>query len=139
MTIRETENCFLEQFAKLEDEFDKYTWMMFLAEKLPKPRDGLCREENLLKDCRSRVWFRLRLEEEKVRLEADSDTLIVKGILFMLTELFDGRTAEEILDSKILLFEKLDVESVLNGERRAGMTSLVERIRDFARKNRSEG
>lgn len=136
MTICETEKYYLEQFAQIEDEFDKYTWMMCLAGRLPKARKDLCREENLLKDCQSRVWFMLYFEDGKIRLEADSDTLIVKGILYMLTELFDGRTPEEILESEITLFERLDVESVLSGERKAGMAALTGKVREFARNNR---
>lgn len=135
MTIRETEQKYLEQFARIEDEFDKYTWMMYLAGRLPQASEELHREENLLKDCQSKVWFVLTMEGGKVRIQADSDTLIVKGLLTMMIELLDNRTPEEIDGYEIILFRELDVESVLNDERKTGMNGLVGRIRDFARNN----
>ena len=135
MTIQETEQKYLEQFAQIDDEFDKYTWMMYLAGKLPQAAEELHRDENLLKDCQSKVWLTMKMENGRVRIQADSDTLIIKGLLTMMTELLDNRTPGEIRQHDILLFRRLDVESVLNDARKAGMNTLVDRIRDFARNN----
>ena len=130
MTIEEKQREFLEKFDTYEDEFDKYGYVIFLGSQLKAMPENWKTDENLYAGCLSKIWIHGELKNGKIFLSADSDTLIVKGLLYILRELIQGRTVEEVRNAKITLFDDLDMESVLNETRRKGMKGLVSWILD---------
>ena len=87
-------------------------------------------QDLLFSGCMSRVWMRLEEKDGRLSLRTDSDTLILRGILFLLEDLLDERTCAEVGSAKIDLFREMDLESVFNGTRKKGMGSLVSRSRN---------
>ena len=130
MTIEEKQREFLDKFNTYEDEFDKYGYVIFLGSQLEVMPKEWKTDENLYAGCLSKIWMHGELQNGKIVLSADSDTLIVKGLLYIIKELMQGRTVKEVRDAKITLFDDLDMESVLNETRRKRMKGLISWILD---------
>ncbi len=128
MTLEERQKEMLGEFEKLEDEFDKYEYVMYLGSRLPAMEEADRNEETKYTGCMSNIWFRVRMKEHRIEMTADSDTLIVRGLLWMVTCLLDGRTLKETEQTPITLFDELDLESVLGETRRKGMNGLIGEI-----------
>lgn len=125
MTIEEKQKEFLEKFETYDDEFDKYGYVIFLGSQLDPMPAKWKTDKNLYAGCLSKIWIHKELKNGRLFLSADSDTLIVKGLLYILEKLLQGHTLEEIKNAKITLFDDLDMESVLNETRRKGMKGLI--------------
>lgn len=130
MTIEEKQKEFLEKLDIYEDEFDKYGYVIFLGSQLEPMPEEWKTDENLYAGCLSKIWIHKELKNGRLFLSADSDTLIVKGLLYIWKELLQGHTLEEINHAGITLFDDLDMESVLNETRRNGMKGLTSWILD---------
>ena len=129
----EAQERWREEFSGIGDEFDRYTWLMALGEGLRGIPEKERTQDLLFSGCMSRVWMRLEEKDGRLSLRTDSDTLILRGILFLLEDLLDERTCAEVGSAKIDLFREMDLESVFNGTRKKGMGSLVSEIQKFAR------
>ena len=138
LSIRETQCRWEREFAEIGDEFDKYTYLMALGKELRGIPEEERTEGMRFADCLSNVWICLKADKGRIFLQADSDTLIVRGILFLLEDLLDKRPLKEAADEKITLLEKLGLESVFNSARRRGMDLLLAKIREFAKNAQEE-
>ena len=130
MTIEEKQKEFLEKLDTYEDEFDKYGYVIFLGSQLEPMPEEWKTDENLYAGCLSKIWIHKELKKGRIFLSVDSDTLIVKGLLYIWKKILQGHTLEEINHAKITLFDDLDMESVLNETRRKGMKGLTSWILD---------
>ncbi|MEW6302010.1 MAG: SufE family protein [Verrucomicrobiota bacterium] len=133
MTINELIN----NFELLDDWEERYAYLIDLGRKLPGLPDKDKVEENRVHGCQAMVWLRLEPDAAKpgvLHMRADSDAFIVRGLIAVLTLLFDGRTPDEILqvDAKSSL-SKLGLDKHLSPTRKNGLFSMVERIRTLAR------
>lgn len=131
-SVAETEEELLAEFAGMADEFDRYTWLMHLGGQLAGLPQQERTEERLFSGCLSRVWMDVKREEGRLMLRLDSDTLIVRGILFLIETLLNGRTLEEAALAQVTFLQRLELESVLNDSRKAGMGNLLAAIQSYA-------
>ncbi|MCA9267472.1 MAG: SufE family protein [Planctomycetales bacterium] len=128
----------LEAFADLEAWDERYGFLVELGHELP-PMDGALKNDQTKVDgCMSQVWMIAQAETPSdgppvIRINADSDSLIVKGLIAVLLALFDGRTPQEILDlDPEQVFDQLGLRQHLSGQRRNGLYAMVQRIKTLA-------
>ncbi|MAG92626.1 MAG: cysteine desulfuration protein SufE [Planctomycetaceae bacterium] len=132
MTIDEL----LEEFRELDDWDDRCDLLIDLGFELPDFPEDARTEENRVHGCMSQVWMVARLLPEQdslIEILADSDSVLVKGLIYILLTLFSGKTAEQILatDAKAA-FGEIGLDQHLSTQRKNGLNGMVQRIREFA-------
>jgi cysteine desulfuration protein SufE len=125
----------IEEFEELEDWDERYDLIIDLGRELPELSKELQSEENIVTGCMSTVWLVTNVVDEKktIEIKADSDSIIVKGLIVILLAHFNGKTAEEILKADaIVLFERFGLNQHISPQRRNGLYSMVERLKELA-------
>ena len=131
-TIEQAKQNLVEEFEFLGEWMQRYEYIIELGRKLPGLPEDKQLDSHLVPGCQSRVWFHARREEDRLYFDADSDALIVRGLVALLLRIYSGRTAEEILDTPPDFFEVLELGSHLSGSRANGLHAMVQRIRGYA-------
>ncbi len=135
MTLKETENEIIEEFAAFDEWLDKYEYLIELGKSLEAMPDSSKTEDKLIKGCQSRVWLDWRTEGDRIYFTADSDAIITKGIISLLVRIYSGRTAGEISESDFSVVDKIGLRENLSPTRANGLVSMIERIREIAAEN----
>ncbi len=115
-----------------EDWLDKYDYLISLSDSLPVIDAAHKTEQYIIEGCQSRVWVDARIEDGKVYYSADSDAIIVKGILALLIRAFEGRTPQEILDLDLYFIEAIGLQENLSPTRGNGVLATIKQMRLFA-------
>ena len=115
-----------------EDWLDKYDYLISLSDSLPVIDATHKTEQYIIEGCQSRVWVDARLEDGKVYYSADSDAIIVKGILALLIRAFQGRTPQEIVDLNLYCIEAIGLQENLSPTRGNGVLATIKQMRLFA-------
>ena len=133
MTINETQDEIIEEFDGLTDWMDRYAYIIDLGNTLPEFPENLKTPENLIEGCQSRVWIDAK-EDAAGRLdfEADSDALIVKGIVALLLRVLSDHTPDEILDADLYFIDKIGLKEHLSPTRSNGLVAMVKQIHNYA-------
>ena len=126
------QNEIIEEFSMFEDWLDKYDYLISLSEELPVIDAAHKTEQYIIEGCQSRVWVDARLEDGKVFYSADSDAIIVKGILALLIRAFQGRTPQEIVDLDLYFIEAIGLQENLSPTRGNGVLATIKQMRLFA-------
>lgn len=117
-------------FSGMADELDRYSYLTALGGMLDMPEEGFMTEDRLVKGCQSQVWLELAYDcDEKLRLTAYSDTLIVRGLLYILRECINGADRTELLNGDLFVFDKAGISELLSPTRRGGLSSIIGEIR----------
>jgi len=131
-SIGEAKRNIVDEFAFLGDWVQRYEYIVDLGKRL----DGLADEDKvddrLVPGCQSRVWFYADKDGATLRFRADSDAIIVRGLIAILLRIYSGRTPQEILATPPAFFEALELGSHLSGSRANGLHAMVKRIHEFA-------
>jgi cysteine desulfuration protein SufE len=131
-TIAEAEKEIVEEFALFDSWDDKYEYIIDLGKKLPLLEDRFKIEENKVKGCQSTVWLATDFHQGKVYFKADSDALIVKGLISMLIRVLSGHTPDEILEDKLAFIQEIGMTTHLAQTRSNGLLSMVKQMKHFA-------
>lgn len=132
MTIEEVQQAIIADFSVYDDWMDKYTYLIELGNEL-EPIDAAYKvDQNLIRGCQSRVWLQQRLDGEKIIFEAESDALIVKGLVALLLKVFSGRTPQEILDAEPYFIDEIGLKQHLSPTRSNGLMAMVKQIKLYA-------
>ena len=132
-TIADAARDLEQEFALLEDWRDKVEYIIELGKDLPPLPDALKTEGNKVRGCQSQVWLVAEPEAGgRVHLRADSDAVLVKGLISLLVTLYDRRTPQEILDTPPDVLERVGLAKLLTPGRSNGLYSMVARIRSMA-------
>ena len=132
MTIEEVQQSIIADFSVYEDWMDKYTYLIELGNEL-KPIDASYKvDQNLIRGCQSRVWLQQRLEGDRIIFEAESDALIVKGLVALLLKVFSNRTPQEILDAEPYFIDEIGLRQHLSPTRSNGLMAMVKQIKLYA-------
>jgi cysteine desulfuration protein SufE len=133
-TVAAAEERLREDFALLDDYRDKIEYIMDLGKRLPPLPDEFKTEGNKVRGCQSQVWLAAGLEPEsgRMRLRADSDAVLVRGLIALLLELYDGRRPEEILANPPTVLQEIGLARFLTPGRANGLEAMVARIRALA-------
>ena len=128
MTINEVQDSIIADFKLIGDSFNRYTLLIELSKELPKPPDEKLTDDRLVKGCQSRVWLDIEYPDGLSVITAYSDTLIIRGILSLVLEVYNGRTPEEISQSSLYFFEGAGIAEFLSEERTKGMGQVIKTI-----------
>ena len=133
MTINEIQDSIIEEFSDFEDWMDKYQLLIDLgSEQQPLPASAKT-EQNLIEGCQSRVWLTADLTPEGlVHFEAESDALIVKGIVTLLIRALSDHTPQEILDADLYFIERIGLREHLSPTRSNGLLAMLKQMKMYA-------
>lgn len=135
----------LKEFQDLEDWEERYDYLIDLGKQLPELPPELKTPENVVKGCMSTVWLATSISpdttgQKRIRIQADSDALIVKGLIVALLAVFNRRTPEEILQlDENQYFGQLGLNQHLSPQRRNGLFAMVKRVKQLALEVASQG
>ena len=132
MTIDELQGEVNEEFSDFTDWMDKYQLLIDLGNEQPPLDERYKTESNLIDGCQSRVWLPADLVAGNILLTAESDALIVKGIIALLIRVLNGHTPQEILDADLYFIERIGLRDHLSPTRSNGLLAMVKQIRMYA-------
>ena len=132
MTINEIQDEIIEEFSGFDDWMDKYQLLIDLGNELEVLDDKYKTEQNLIDGCQSRVWVQCDYVDGKLELTADSDALIVKGIIALLLRVLSGHTPQEILDADLYFIDEIGLKDHLSPTRSNGLLAMIKQIRMYA-------
>ena len=140
MTINERQDEIIEEFECLDDWMDKYQMLIDLGGELEPLPEQYKTEQNLIDGCQSRVWVQCDVNDEEngvkvMHLQADSDALIVKGIVALLLRVLNDQRPEDVLNADLYFIERIGLHEHLSPTRSNGLLSMVKRIRAYALEN----
>jgi cysteine desulfuration protein SufE len=131
-TIAETENEIVEEFALFDSWDDKYEYIIDLGKRLPRLEDQYKLDINKVKGCQSTVWLVADVNDGKVFYKAESDAIIVKGLISMLIRVLSGHTPDEIINAKLDFINRIGMTTHLAQTRSNGLLSMVKQMKNFA-------
>ena len=132
MTINELQDEVIEEFSEFTDWMDKYQLLIDLGNDLEPLDEKYKTESNLIDGCQSRVWLQADYEDGVIKLQAESDALIVKGIIALLIRVVGNHTPDEILQSELYLIERIGLKDHLSPTRSNGLLAMVKQVRMYA-------
>lgn len=130
--IQEIEKEIVEDFALFDSWEDKYEYIIDLGKKLAPLDDKYKIDENKIKGCQSTVWLRADYEDGLVIFKADSDAVIVKGLISMLIKVLSGHTPAEILATKMDFIGEIGMMTHLAQTRSNGLLSMIKQMKNYA-------
>ncbi len=138
-TINEIQEEVIEEFSDFDDWMDKYQLLIDLGNE-QEPLDAKYKtEQNLIEGCQSRVWLQADLVDGKVVFQAESDALIVKGIVTLLMRVLSGHTPDEILASDLHFIDAIGLREHLSPTRSNGLLAMVKQMRMYALAFKTKG
>ena len=134
-TLEEAKAAVVEEFSMFDEWLDKYEYLIELGKNLDVFPVELKTDDRLIKGCQSRVWLDATAKDGKVFFRADSDAIITKGIISLLIQVYNGRSAAEIAADDFGFVEQIGLRANLSTTRANGLNSMIETIRKEAEKN----
>ncbi|NCT76865.1 MAG: SufE family protein [Chitinophagaceae bacterium] len=131
-SIRETELEIIDEFALFDSWDDKYEYIIDLGKKLPPLAAVHKTDDNKVRGCQSTVWLAASYRDGQVYFEADSDAVIVKGLISMLIRVLSGRTPDEILEAPLDFIKEIGMTTHLAQTRSNGLLSMVKQMKNYA-------
>ena len=132
MTINEIQDEIIEEFSGFDDWMDKYQLLIDIGNEQEPLADKYKTESNLIDGCQSRVWLQADLTDGKIHFSAESDALIVKGIVALLIRVLSDHTPKEILDADLYFIEEIGLKEHLSPTRSNGLLAMVKQMRMYA-------
>lgn len=132
MTINEAQDEVVEEFEDFTDWMDKYQMLIDLGNELESLDEKYKTDNNLIDGCQSRVWVQCDYVDGKLVFTAESDALIVKGIIALLIRVLSGHTPQEILDADLYFIDKIGLKDHLSPTRSNGLLAMIKQIRVYA-------
>ena len=131
-TIQEIENEIVEEFSLFDSWDDKYEYIIDLGKKLEVLEDKHKLDENKVRGCQSTVWLVADHIDGKVYFKADSDAIIVKGLISMLIRVLTGHTPDEIIQASLGFIQQIGMTTHLAQTRSNGLVAMVKQMKNFA-------
>ena len=131
-TINEIQDEIIEEFAGLDDWMDKYQLLIDLGNEQEPLDEKYKTEQNLIDGCQSRVWLQADYVDGKIHFSAESDALIVKGIVSLLIRVLSDHTPQEILDADLYFINEIGLREHLSPTRSNGLLAMVKQMRAYA-------
>lgn len=132
-TINELQDEVIAEFSDFDDWMDKYQLLIDLGNEQAPLDPAYKTEQNLIDGCQSRVWLQADLTDDgRVEFQAESDALIVKGIVSLLIQVVSGHTPDEILNADLYFIERIGLKEHLSPTRSNGLLAMVKQMRMYA-------
>jgi cysteine desulfuration protein SufE len=132
MTINERQDEIIEEFSDFDDWMDRYQLLIDLGNEQEPLDEKYKTEQNLIDGCQSRVWLVADYADGKIHFQAESDALIVKGIVTLLIRVLNDSTPQEILDADLYFIDKIGLKDHLSPTRSNGLLAMVKQIKAYA-------
>ncbi len=133
MTINEIQDEIIAEFSDYDDWMDKYQLLIDLGNEQQPLAEQYKNESNLIEGCQSRVWLQADLTPEgKIHFQAESDALIVKGIITLLIRVLDNQTPDDILNADLYFIEQIGLREHLSPTRSNGLLSMMKQMKMYA-------
>lgn len=133
MTIEETQQEIADEFSEVDDWMDRYSMIIDMGNSLPEIAEELKTPHRLIEGCQSRVWLDGNLDADgKVEFTADSDAIIVKGIIAMLIKVLNGHTPREIIDADLHFINDIGLAEHLSPTRSNGLLAMLKQMKAYA-------
>ena len=132
MTINEMQDEVIAEFSDFDDWMDRYQLLIDLGNEQPPLDEKYKADQNLIEGCQSRVWLQADEKDGKIIFQAESDALIVKGIIALLIKVLSGHTPDEILKADLYFIPQIGLQEHLSPTRSNGLLSMVKQMRMYA-------
>lgn len=132
MTINEIQDEIIQEFADFDDWMDRYQLLIDLGSSQPKLDDKYKTEQNLIDGCQSRVWLQADMKDGLLHFQAESDALIVKGIVALLVRVLSDHTPQEILVADLYFIESIGLREHLSPTRSNGLLAMLRQMKLYA-------
>lgn len=132
MTVNEIQDEIIQEFADFDDWMDRYQLLIDLGSSQPKLDDKYKTEQNLIDGCQSRVWLQADMKDGLLHFQAESDALIVRGIVALLVRVLSDHTPEEILGADLYFIESIGLREHLSPTRSNGLLSMLRQMKLYA-------
>lgn len=131
-SIKEKQEEIIEEFSSFDDWMDRYQLLIDTGSEQPPLEEKYKTDNNLIEGCQSRVWLQADFVDGRVEFRAESDALIVKGIVALLIRVYSGHTPQEILDNEPYFVEAIGLRNHLSPTRSNGLVSMIKQMRLYA-------
>ena len=132
MTINDIQDEIIEEFSALDDWMDKYQLLIDIGSEQEPLAEQYKTEQNLIDGCQSRVWLQADYADGIITFSAESDALIVKGIVALLIRVLSGHTPQEILKADLYFIQEIGLKEHLSPTRSNGLLAMVKQMRMYA-------
>lgn len=130
--INEIQDEIIEEFVEIEDWMDRYACIIDLGNSLPPIDEKYKTPEHIIEGCQSRVWLNAELIDGNVIYTADSDAIIVKGIISLLIKVLSGNTPDDILNCDLYFIDRIGLSEHLSPTRSNGLVAMVKQMKMYA-------
>ncbi len=131
-TINEIQDEIVDEFSAFDDWMDKYALLIDLGNSQEPLDEKYKTPENLIEGCQSRVWLQADYKDGRVFFSAESDAIIVKGIVSLLISVLSGHTPDEILNADLYFIERIGLKEHLSPTRSNGLVAMVKQMHMYA-------
>ena len=132
MTINEIQDEIIQEFADFDDWMDRYQLLIDLGSSQPRLDDKYKTEQNLIDGCQSRVWLQADMKDGLLHFQAESDALIVRGIVALLVRVLSDHTPQEILVADLYFIESIGLREHLSPTRSNGLLAMLKQMKLYA-------
>lgn len=133
MTINDVQDEIIHDFSLLDGDLEMTVlYIMELGQQLPVMPEAQKSEENIVKGCQSKVWLTAQVMDGAVQFTADSNTAITKGLVSLLTRVFNGQTPDTILKSDLYFMHKIGMERFIGTQRSNGFAAMIKQMKLYA-------
>ena len=131
-TIEEIEREIVEEFSLFDSWDDKYEYIIDLGKRLPPLDEKYKRDENRVRGCQSTVWLVADYRDGRIYYKAESDAIIVKGLISMLVRVLSGQKPGDIIDAKLNFLKEIGMMTHLAQTRSNGLLAMVKQMKNYA-------
>ncbi|PID91474.1 MAG: Fe-S metabolism protein SufE [Bacteroidetes bacterium] len=131
-SLKKVQDEIVEEFSVFEDWLDRYNYLIELGAELPGIDPAYKTSEYLINGCQSKVWLHADLVGGRLQYEADSDAIIVKGIVALLVKVMNNRTPEELLENELFFIDQIGLKENLSPTRSNGLLAMIKKMRLYA-------
>lgn len=133
MSINQIQDEIISEFALLDGDMEMTVfYIMELGQKLPEMPEEQKTEDNIVKGCQSKVWLTAKQENDTIRFTADSNTAITKGLVSLLTRIFNGQKPDDILNADLYFMKKIGMERFIGTQRSNGFAAMIKQMKLYA-------
>jgi cysteine desulfuration protein SufE len=132
MTLTEIQDQIVEEFSAFEDWMDRYNYLIELGNELPAIDPEYKTDEYLINGCQSKVWLHAEFTDGRMNFTADSDAIIVKGIVALLIRALNNQQASEIMNADLYFIDKIGLKENLSPTRSNGLVSMIKKMKMYS-------
>ncbi len=121
-----------EDLDLFDDDLEKYEYLIDLGKQLQTLDSNNEKDENLVQGCTSKVWLICELKEGKLFFHANSNAMIVKGLVYILIDIFSNLTSTQILEADLNILKQLNLTEIITPNRQSGVSGMIKRIKEYA-------